>query len=654
MDQPNANKIQFYIKGDMRGYYVMPQVGHILRTDTKSNYTNINEVLILYNIREYFANENNLLSWTQEETSKLKQKVEEYGKIVGRFFAKINHTNVAEMYEQTDNGYIDSFWKIVSDQKIYKLISKINFSTILANKPRSINHILIHKYIVDYYNIEIRNFLLQYPESAEILLSIYETNENELRKIQKSLHRSLTIDDKQDIISNYLASNQTNLNYVRLIKNARNTNDFNISDKIRLKAKNLEKRITENLFAKKGGIYWGVNIEFSENVNKAKDVFIHKNVTHYTYSSAFIQHSTDPYIQFQNLNLLFEFLDNQNRITLVTKKCEMGVLERIIGVPSKHEYRIGKQFDLKEYTSYKQIILYNEIISRLNTSLEDILNFVFTGSFQERYSFAENARFSAPSNANSYFERVRLLAPELESIQKQFKLYVENGCIDFELLQISSSPTSIKDIPSKVPYKYIYFNEENVEMVKCSGLFFSDQTLLTYVEPFKEKKYPTFFNLLQNEKVPFINYEEHQKRELNYLISQDLITISNNGFIQITNTKRLLIFNDLYENEFASFYHYTVEFQEEVRKMKDEEIVLFDSSLFSRTEQDYFNYFLNKSTFTNGLDLRNSYLHGTQAEPNENQKHEYAYFTYLKLFILTILKIEDDLQISNAIERTTS
>lgn len=87
--------------------------------------------------------------------------------------------------------------------------------------------------------------------------------------------------------------------------------------------------------------------------------------------------------------------------------------------------------------------------------------------------------------------------------------------------------------------------------------------------------------------------------------------------------------------------------------MTIENIILFDSSLFSKPEQAYFNYFLNKSEFTNGLDLRNSYLHGTQANPDEIQRHEYSYFTYLKLLVLIMLKIDDDLLISNTINTTS-
>ena len=176
------------------------------------------------------------------------------------------------------------------------------------------------------------------------------------------------------------------------------------------------------------------------------------------------------------------------------------------------------------------------------------------------------------------------------------------------------------------------------------------QTLLAFVEPFKEEKYHTFFNLLANEQVKFNNYEEYQKPGLNYLINKEFIIVDDSGFIQIANTLRVFILKDLYDNEFASFFRYPRDFQKEAEKMASENIILFGSSLFSKPEQAYFNYFLNKSEFTNGLDLRNSYLHGTQANPDEIQKHEYAYFTYLKLLVLTMLKIDDDLQISNAVK----
>ncbi len=652
MHESDLNRVVFYSKEDMAGGIQLKKGEDILKNSTKSNYTDINEILELYNIKKYIDNELYLVGWTQENITDFKKKATEYGKVIGQFMSNVNDGNVLDLYKKTLRDYTNSFWELVNNQSIFKRISKINFSEILSNEPHLIHNILTHKHIVDHYNVELKNFLLTYSQSAEILLSIYEVKDD-FSKIQKFIPKCLTLVDKENIISNYLDSSDVNYNYIGLIENARNRNDFKIADKTRLKAKRLHKSETEKFFAEKGGMKYGVSISFPENAAKVKAGFIDDNfIANYSYSLDFVKQYNNPYSLFQNFKLLFEYLDIQNRINLVSKKNQMGVFERIIGVRSQNEYAGGTAFNLLEMTSQIQIVAYNKVISDLNTSLENILHHVFTSSFQEKYEFANNARFSIPS-ATSYFEKVRLLAPEFESVLKQFKLFVEEGSIDFELLQISSSPTTIKDVPSLNQNKYIYFNENNKEMLGCSNLFFSDQTLLAYVEPFKEKKYHNFFELLTNEQVKFSNYEEHQKPQLNYLIDKGFISIDSDDFIQINNPARVIILKDLYSNEVASLHRYSMDLRQEVQQMKTENIVFFESSLFSKPEQGYFNYFLNKSEFTNGLDLRNSYLHGTQANPEEIQKHEYAYFTYLKLLFLTLLKIEDDLIISKAIKNRT-
>ena len=647
MHETDLNRVVFFSKEDMAGGSQLKKGEPILRNPTKSNYTDINDILELFNIKKYIDNELYLRDWTQDDIENFIQKSTEYGKVVGQFMSSIDDSNFIDFYEKTLRGYVNSFWELVNNQCAFKRISNTNFNIILSKDPHVIHSILTHKNVVEHFNVELKNFLLTYSQSAEILLSIYEVQDDS-RKYQTFVPKSLSIEDKESIISNYLDSKDLNYNYIGLIQNARNRNDFKISDKTRLKAKRLHISETEKFFAEKGGMKYGVSISFPENSTKVKEGFIDDNfVANYSYSLDFIKQNNNPYSLFQNFKILFEYLDIQNRINLVSKKNQMGVFERIIGVHSQNEYRGGTAFNMLEMTSHIQIVAYNKVLGDLNNSLENILHHVFTSSFQEKYEFVDNARFSIPS-ATSYFEKVRLLAPEFESALKQFKLFVEDGSIDFELLQISSSPSAIKDIPSLNQNKYIYFNEDNKEMVVCSNLFFSEQTLLAFVEPFKEKHYHNFFDLLANEQVKFNNYEEHQKPQLNYLIDKGFISKDNNDFIQITKPARVVILKDLYNNEVASFYRYSFDFRQEAQQMKTENIVYFESSLFSKPEQAYFNYFLNKSDFTNGLDLRNSYLHGTQANPDETQKHEYAYFTYLKLLFLTMLKIEDDLAISKA------
>lgn len=643
------NKVIFYSKEDMSGGYNLKIGEIILRADTKSNYSDINEILELYNLKKYIDNDMYLKSWTPEDITNFKQKTTAYGKVVGQFMATINDSNILISYGSTFKNYIRTFWELVNNQSVFKRISGPNFSAILSGEPHTIHEILNHKSLVDYYDKEIKNFLMTYSQSAEILLSFYEVKDD-FGKNQKCIPKSLTLKDKETIISNYVDSKDVNYNYLGLIQNVRNRNDFKMSDKTRLKAKRLHKSETEKFFAENNGKKYGVSVSFPENAQKVKVGVIDDNfVINYSYSLDFIKQNSDPYSLFQNFIFLFEYLDLQRRINHVSKKNKMGLFERIMGVHSQNEYRGGTEFRLLEMTSHIQIAGYNNILHGLGISLENVLHQVFTSSFQEKYAFAINARFSIPSTT-SYFERVRLLAPEFESVLKQFKLFVEDGHIDFELLQISSNPTAIKDIPSLNKNKYIYFNEDNNEMVNCTNLFFSDQSLLAYVEPFIEKNYHNFFDLLANEEVKYCSYEEHQKYQLNYLIDKGLIVVDTNGFIKISNPARVVILNDLYINEVASFYRYSIELRQEAQQMGTEKIVFFGSSLFSKPEHEYLNYFLNKSEFTNGLDLRNSYLHGTQATPDEIQKHKYVYFTYLKLLVLTFLKIEDDLIIYKAIK----
>ncbi len=653
MHKTDLDRVEFFSKEDMAGGDHLSKGEPILRNATKSDYEDINDVLELYNIKLYIDNELYLKSWSQGDIADFKQKVSEYGKIVGQFMSSINDNNVIDYYEELLRGYINSFWEIINNQKIYKHISSDNFESILLKEPHLIRSILFYKNLVTHYNKAIRGFLLNYYQSAEILLSIYEVK-NDFHNEEMFLPKSLTIQDKEDIISKYLDSENTNLNYFQLIQNAKKRKDFKISDRIRLKAKRRHKEETDKIFnerANESFMKIGVSISFPENTEKIKDGHIDNLVANYSYSLDFIKQYNDAYSLFLNFKTLFEYLDVQNRINLVSKPNQMGVMERIMGVHSKNEYRRGIAFDMSEMTSQAQIFAYNKVIKEFGNSVENILQLVFTSIFQEKYNFANNARLSMSSTNISFFEKVRLLAPEFESVLKQYKLFVEDGGIDYELLQISSTPYAIKDIPSLVQNKYIYLNEDNNEIISYSNLFFSDQMGLAYVEPFKEKKYHTFFNLLANEQVNFNNYKEYQKPQINYLLDKGLLSLDDHSYIQITNHTRVLILKDLYDNEVASFYHYPIAFQEEAKKMNDQNMVFFGSTLFSKSEQSYFNYFLNKSEFTNGLDMRNSYLHGTQANPEELQKHEFAYFSYLKLLTLILLKIEDDLLISQMIKR---
>ena len=63
----------------------------------------------------------------------------------------------------------------------------------------------------------------------------------------------------------------------------------------------------------------------------------------------------------------------------------------------------------------------------------------------------------------------------MDSVIKQFKLLVENGTIDQDLLSITSESSKYKEIPSQVDGKYIYATDAQ-EIAFILHYLFSDQS----------------------------------------------------------------------------------------------------------------------------------------------------------------------------------
>lgn len=98
--------------------------------------------------------------------------------------------------------------------------------------------------------------------------------------------------------------------------------------------------------------------------------------------------------------------------------------------------------------------------------------------------------------------------------------------------------------------------------------------------------------------------------------------------------------DELYFNEVLSYNHLDENKQKAIDILLEKGILKYEDTLFSKPEQDYLNYILNMSEFSNGLDLRNKYLHGTQG--SDEKVHINDYFIFLRILILCILKINDE------------
>src|SRR5699024_1951048 len=146
-------------------------------------------------------------------------------------------------------------------------------------------------------------------------------------------------------------------------------------------------------------------------------------------------------------------------------------------------------------------------------------------------------------------------------------------------------------IPSFIDKKYCYLKSEALASV--IRMFFSDQSGLYYVEPFKDKHYGCLHDLILSENVPYDNFLEYQKSGINHLISGHFLHIDEDGFVRFCNTNQIIILKQLYLKGLLSYWHYDIECREILDDMITEDSLYTESSLFNKLECEYLNYYLN-------------------------------------------------------------
>ena len=131
------------------------------------------------------------------------------------------------------------------------------------------------------------------------------------------------------------------------------------------------------------------------------------------------------------------------------------------------------------------------------------------------------------------------------------------------------------------------------------------------------------------------------------LISRGVVYTADDGRLRI-NQKRAVVLKDLFANEVICPAYYGPILKSQVEEMVSAEDIRYENTLFSKPEQDYLNYVLNKSEFSNGLDLRNRYSHDTCSLDEKTQSQDYL--ELLKIMVFIIIKINEEFCINNPIQ----
>lgn len=639
----SSRGIKYYGPNDMStGWHLSEAEDYFMHWDENVRDLNINTVLELYNIKQFFDAGFKLEHWTDELLAGFHSKCKLIPGILGRFCSSINDTNLELLCKEVNWNYTDDFWSLVCDYKVYQRIGADALKKLMDSEERVVWHILKHRILATSFGQVIAEHLANNHCTAEELIShflaAHERTEN-----QMYFPVEFTQEMRDKVLSDFVDQEDGNINSLRLLEQAQSTKEFPVSDRLKLKARRKCDALQEKLFADSAGMSYGAQVSFKSIPDGSVESSYKDNVLCTAYSREWVKENQDFPTLLNNFIHLFEYVDREHRCAFLALKSELGVFERHLGVKGKKDYQTGIAFNVKRMHSLLQMTAYQQELQQLGIRLEDLFKWFFEVYLKEEFN-AQGFTYSPPSEGTTYAEKCKLLAIAIDGVLKQYRLFCEDGYVDRELLEMSSGHIVFGDLSSMRAKKYAY--SASNDLLSEQHLLYSDQSMMSYTEK-TGSEYSSLPELLTREMLVREDFAQYQQHNLDWLISRGVVYTADDGRLRI-NQKRAVVLKDLFANEVICPAYYGPILKSQVEEMVSAEDIRYENTLFSKPEQDYLNYVLNKSEFSNGLDLRNRYSHDTCSLDEKTQSQDYL--ELLKIMVFIIIKINEEFCINNPIQ----
>ena len=622
------------------GWYLQEMETFFQYWDEKIRDPDLKTILELYNINQYMDTGLRLTAWTDEQFTGYQERCKVIPQILGRYFSTVTNENLQALCQSVDWEYVDDFWQLICDYKVYLRIASETIGALLNSNENFVWYILRHKALAETFGQVLAEHLTHNSNTAEELLSQFFAAHTRHRQLY--FPKEFTQAMRDQVLWGYVERDDATLNYLQFLEPSHSSKEFPLSDKLNLRARRKKEQLQKKLFAGRPGFSYGVGITFKsipdgslEEIYRTED-----HIFTYAYSREWLEENRDYPTLLNNFIYLFKYVDLCFRSTFVSRKAELSPLEGHLGVKGKKDYIFGSQFNAKEMRTQLQMMAYCEELQRLDIQIESIFQWFFKTYLKEEFG-AEGFTYAPPSSGTTYFEKCKLLASAIDGILKQYRLFCEDGQIDRELLEMSSGHVIFREIPSIMKNKYAYSGSETVE--KEMYLLFSDQSMMHYTEKTKGQ-YRTLPRLLLSESMKKEDFAYYQQGSLDWLIDRGTVRIADDGRLLI-HTTRAAVLGDLFYNEVVCPSYYDQGLRKQVEEFIAAGDMRYENTLFSKPEQNYLNYALNKSEFSNGLDLRNKYSHDTCSLEESQQRQDYM--ELLKIMVLIIIKINEEFCLGN-------
>jgi hypothetical protein len=442
----------------------------------------------------------------------------------------------------------------------------------------------------------------------------------------------------ESIICEYIDSTSVNPIYLEKILHFPNSRFESIIDaKNILKAKRRYEEIVEKIFTSESAIEKRIEIKYERNLENTI-YYDDSAIDRFFVNLDWIESHLDFPTLWNNFIFIIEVFDRNMRLTYSSTRKSIGFFDLLQSEKPKHIYNDTNSFRIIDYTGELLIRSYIDVLQSYDVRIEEMIEWFFNDYLKQEHNI-ENFNVIMPEENHSYITKNKLVLPEIERIFTRFNCLVDNGFVDNEIVEELTYPAKINNVKSLIENKYIYIYSKSMNSI-CHILF-SNQSPLSYIMK-SEKSFETFYEHLINESLFLNDFAVYQLSSITFLVENGIILVDDKNRVNVCNQSLLNLLEDLFYNEVLCYHHLSPNEKTIIDSLLKQSDLVSENTLFSKKEHDYFNFYMNRM-FSNGYNLRNRYLHGTN--PNNEASNKDDYYKILKILIIIILRINEDLNL---------
>lgn len=578
-------------------------------------------------------------SWLVREQNRDTKNIRLINITVKKYF---QNTSIESICNEISNDklefiYQNEFWNMIEKFRFSKesIYSKEDVNSLLSVCTlKNIRFPLTKNKIVN----DSKSLLKKIVKQDSRNIGLFINNE----KIPKENIDFLTLKEKNDMIRDYIKKADLDCcSYLDLIKLSKISNDEN-----KLLAIEKNDELISKLSLKK--IEEKISLKLLSNVLEDSYPFVpihdnNGNDTIYVNKNRLDKSISSKLSLINSIKTELRYMSSYGLIIFpYLNLIKIGFVDLIKNIKSSDDINMyNPSFKLMNSIPIYNFIFesFLEYISKNDFSLEKNLNWYLNDYLNQEYGI-NNITIIFPENHDEY--RICDLFSSFHRLLKFIDKYAKNNKFNRKLLNLVSETPRFNELESVLPDKYI--NLSDPLLLKFQNFLYNDFFYGT-------KNDNSFLECLKNDSVEYCKLDRLDKNAIDYFISKKILILENKK-VKIINPNLLPILIQNHDYATISKYSFNQEGRNFIDKLVSENKANYINKLLSPAEADFFEFiFSNK--FSDGLGLRNKYMHGSD-DPNVSKQRKSDYNFTLMMINLLIVKFNDDLKQRKILEEQNS